>query len=158
MQNTPNFHYCYLGAIGWDHPAWNGAFYPDDMPSEWRLNYYNTLFECVYLPYTLWQSVAPETLEKWHADTLDSFRFVFEPAPDAAASDTSRLNALGDKAIVADPQSGPSLLWLKPDTQIKPLAQSLQALEQATPIYLISTSGNLAQLEQARTLLEVMGF
>ena len=155
MQSTPNVHYCLLGAIGWDHAAWNGAFYPDDLPAEWRLNYYNTLFECVYLPYATWHSTPLETLQAWHHTSLDQFRFVLEPPPDPNA-DTALLAALGDKAVLAVP--GTTLLWFAPDTSLKQLAQSLQALENARPIYLLSSSGDFAQLEQTQTLLEVMGY
>ena len=159
MQTTPNYHYCYLGAIGWDHPDWAGAFYPDDIPAEWHLNYYNTLFECVYLPYAQWHTATPEALERWRSDTLDQFRFLLEPPPTADSdTDESRMAILGDKAVIADPRQGPTLLWLKPDTPLRQLAQSLQALEQSTPIYLLSVSGDLAQLEQTRILLEVMGY
>lgn len=157
MQATPNFHYCLLGAIGWDHPAWNGVFYPDDLPAEWRLNYYNTLFECVYLPYTTWRVTPLETLQAWRHTTLDHFRFLLEPPP-ALDTDTAQIAALGEKAVVAFPKRGPTLLWLDPDTPVKQLACSLQALENARPIYLLSVSGDLAQLQQARTLLQIMGY
>ncbi len=35
--NRPAFH---VLAVGWDHPAWQGSFYPDDLPADWRLTYY----------------------------------------------------------------------------------------------------------------------
>lgn len=158
MQSTPNYHYCLLGAIGWDHPAWSGAFYPEDLPPEWRLNYYNTAFECVYLPYATWHATAPETLAEWRQDTLEHFRFVLELPPIATDTDTARIAALGEKAVVVHAHQGPTLVWLEPGLNLKQLAQTLQALESAMPIYLISLSGDMAQLEQARTLLEVLGY
>jgi len=158
MQSTPNYHYCLLGAIGWDRPEWSGAFYPEDLPPEWRLNYYNTAFECVYLPYAIWHAAAPETLAGWRQDTLEHFRFLLEPPPITADTDAARIAALGEKAVVAHPRQGPTLVWLDPDKNLKQLAQTLQALESAAPIYLISVSGDMAQLEQARTLLEVLGY
>lgn len=155
MQNTPNYHYCLLGAIGWDHPSWCGTVYPEDLPAEWRLNYYNTLFECVYLPYADWHAIPLETLQAWHHTTLDHFRFLLEPPP-AANPAAAQIAALGEKALLVYPTT--SLLWLAPETPLKQLAQSLQTLENARPIYLVSRSGDFAQLEQARNLLEVMGY
>lgn len=158
MPCTPNYHYCLLGAIGWEHPAWDGTFYPEDLPPEWRLNYYNCAFECVYLPYATWRTTPLETLAAWRQDTLEHFRFLLEAPPTPSNADAALLDTLGEKAIVVHPRQGPILVWLEPDANLRPLAQQLQALEQAAPIYLISTSGDLVQLEQIRTLLEVLGY
>lgn len=158
MPRKPNDHYCLLGAIGWDRPAWIGAFYPDDLPPEWRLNYYNTAFECVYLPYATWRTTPAETLVVWRQDTLAHFRFLLEAPPTPSGTDTALIAALGEKAVVAHPNQAPTLVWLEPGVNLKSLAQTLQTLENAAPIYLISMSADLAQLEQTRTLLEILGY
>ena len=158
MHPVPNYHYCLLGAIGWEHPAWNGTFYPEDLPPEWRLNYYNYAFECVYLPYAAWRTTPLETLTAWRQDTLEHFRFLLEAPLTLSNADATLLAALGEKAIVVHQHPGPTLVWLEPHANLKSLAQQLQALEQAAPIYLISTSDDLAQLGQIRTLLEVLGY
>ena len=157
MHATPNYHYCLLGAIGWDHPEWNSTFYPDDLPPEWRFNYYSNAFECVYLPYATCRATAAETLSGWCQDTLAHFQFLLEPPPLATDDDTARIAALGEKAVLTQ-RPGLSLVWLDPNANLKQLAQTLQALEAAAPIYLISTTGDMAQLEQARTLIEVLGY
>lgn len=158
MPRKPNDHYCLLGAMDWDHPAWIGAFYPHDLPSEWRLNYYNTAFECVYLPYATWRTTPAETLGVWRQDTLAHFRFLLEAPPTPSSTDAALIAALGEKAVVAHPNQVPTLVWLEPGANLKSLAQTLQTLENAAPIYLISMSADLAQLEQARTLLEILGY
>ncbi len=158
MGATPNFHYCLLGTIGWDHSDWNGTFYPEDLPVEWRLNYYNTAFECVYLPYTYWQTLTAETLAEWRQSTLGHFRFLLEAPSSTSEVDRALSAALGEKAVLIPPRPESTLVWLKPDVNLKQLAQTLQTLESKTPIYLISTSGDMAQLEQARTLVEVLGY
>lgn len=158
MQPTPNYHYCLLGAIGWEHPSWVGAFYPEDLPLEWRLNYYSTAFDCVYLPYTAWHGVTPENLDEWRHDTLAQFRFLLEAAPAPATADAALIAALGEKAVLVQPHLGPGLVWLEPDADLRQLARTLQALESNPPFYLVSVSGDLAQLEQARTLIEVLGY
>ena len=158
MHTPPNYHYCLLGAIGWDHPEWVGSFYPEDLPPEWHLNYYNTAFQCVYLPYAAWHANSPETLAEWRHDTLTQFRFLLEAPPKPSAADAALIEALGEQAVIVHPRQDPSLVWLEPDANLKPLAQSLQALEARPPFYLVSVSGDIQQLEQARTLLDILGY
>jgi len=162
MSSTQNYHYCLLGAICWEHPSWVGTFYPEDLPAEWRLNYYSTSFECVYLPYAIWHAAAPETLDAWQHDTQEHFRFLLQAPPAPSAENDALIAALGKKAVAVHPQLGsahsPPLVWLEPDANLRQLAQTLQALEAAPPFYLISVSANYAQLAQARTLLEVLGY
>lgn len=158
MHTKQNYHYCLLGAISWDQPSWIGAFYPEDLPPEWRLNYYSTTFDCVYLPYATWHSATPETVAEWAYDTLEQFRFLLEAPPTLSASDAPRIAALGEKAVLVHPHQKPPLVWLEPGANLRQLAQTLQALEAAPPFYLISVSADFAQLEQARTLLDVLGY
>lgn len=53
------------GAVNWAHPAWQGGFYPDDLPDDWLLPYYNTQFQAVYLPAQIWQGIPSATWEQW---------------------------------------------------------------------------------------------
>lgn len=157
--HTPPTYRCNLGAIGWDHDAWSGAFYPEDLPPEWRLSFYNTEFECVYLPYAVWRQAPLETLVQWREDTLERFRFLLEPSHGPASDDdAAHLAALGEKAVLAAMHNGPAILWLEPDEDLKQLAQSIQEQAVMAPLYLISVSSDYAQLEQTRTLLEVLGY
>lgn len=160
MNATPNTYYCHLGAIGWDKPEWVGSFYPEDMPPEWRLSFYNTHFSCVYLPYVLWHRVSVDELARWRDDTLERFRFLLEPPPDGATpEDAARLAALAPKALLAAPREGPAILWLEPGVDLKALAQALQARVAAgESVHVISLSGDYPQLEQMHTLLEVLGY
>jgi len=43
-----------IGTIGWDFPAWEQGFYPDDIPDDWRLAYYANEFSAVVLPQSFW--------------------------------------------------------------------------------------------------------
>ena len=157
--HTPPTYRCNLGAIGWEHDAWYGAFYPEDLPPAWRLTFYNTEFECVYLPYAIWSRETPETLEQWYDDTLERFRFLLEPAHGpVSVEDGTRLAALGEKALLAVAHAGPAIIWLEPEVNLKQLAQSIQEQALVSPLYIFSVSGNYPQLEQTRTLLEVLGY
>lgn len=41
---TRQTHRLLIGALGWQHEAWQESFYPDDLPPEWRLGYYSNEF------------------------------------------------------------------------------------------------------------------
>jgi len=145
----------YIGSAGWEHPQWEGGFYPDELPPEWRLTFYNTAFPCVYLAYEEWSGRDPQTLRAWVEDTLERFRFVLEPNP-AGLSD-------GDKARleVLAPRIAPTygqVVWLEGKPDLKRLAGKLTGFAGCTgPVYLISRDHDLDAMNQAKTLLEIMG-
>lgn len=39
-----------IGAVNWTHAKWQGGYYPDDMPTEWQLDFYSNQFNSVLLP------------------------------------------------------------------------------------------------------------
>jgi len=66
---------CITGSWGWRHPEWeNDVFYPDDLPSDWRLSYYSNEFDLVVVPAEYWTEDG-----YWEDDWLDDVaeRFVF---------------------------------------------------------------------------------
>ncbi len=65
-------------SVGWDYLEWTGAFYPDDLPPDWRLAYYANEFPGVLIPDRLWLTVGSGTLESWVDDVRESFRFYLE--------------------------------------------------------------------------------
>ncbi|MCW8976483.1 MAG: hypothetical protein OQL10_12250 [Sedimenticola sp.] len=67
-----------IGSMGWDHPEWCEQFYPDDLPSEWRLTYYANAFPQVLLPAADWMSGDSELFRSWYADVSDTFRFILD--------------------------------------------------------------------------------
>jgi hypothetical protein len=56
---------CYVGSVGWEARGWDTAFYPEGLPTEWRLGYYNQFYSCVYLSYAGWSNAGDETLGGW---------------------------------------------------------------------------------------------
>lgn len=38
-----------VGTVGWCRPAWCAAYYPEDLPTDWRLAYYANDANCVWL-------------------------------------------------------------------------------------------------------------
>jgi uncharacterized protein YecE (DUF72 family) len=59
-----------VGASGWQHPAWRGAFYPADLPDDWQLSYYSTQFQArVVLATPAW-----EAAHLWWLDAAPDLR------------------------------------------------------------------------------------
>lgn len=67
-----------IGATGWLHEAWEGVFYPDDLPPEWRLTYYSNEFDSVLVPADYLTGADPTFLNTWVEETNDSFAFFIE--------------------------------------------------------------------------------
>lgn len=143
-------HHIALGAAGWDRPDWSDTFYPSDMPEEWRLTYFNTQFECVFLPADVWRCAGPEAYAAWVSDTHERFVFLLE---DALPEEVPAI--LADKALGVGKEDA-RLLWFDRETPLKPLAGRLAAGDSAAPRFLLSADGDLGQIERVRTLLELM--
>jgi hypothetical protein len=142
-----------VGATDWEHPAWHGCFYPDGLPEDWRLSYYNTQFQAVYLPAAVWQAASETTWAQWLDDTQEGFQFVLE-ASKAEAMPMSKRLVLATPAWEAD-----HIWWLDEAPDLRQLAQRITRQAQSgEPLFIFSRSGNLALLEQARSLKQVMGY
>ncbi len=72
-----------IGAEGWDHGAWRGVLYPEDLPADWRLAYYALRFDVVMLSWFQVRSASVSTLIAWAADTDKEFRFIIRCAQPA---------------------------------------------------------------------------
>jgi hypothetical protein len=143
-----------VGAAGWQQPAWRKGFYPEDLPDDWLLSYYNTQFSAVYLPAAVWQAATEATWAQWLHDTQDSFHFVLQPGEAVAAQPAS------PRVLLASPawEVG-HVWWLDEAPDLRGLAQRItQQAATGEPLFVFSRSGNLALLEQANTLRQVMGY
>ena len=161
MTHAPTYH-CLLGAIGWDHDSWVGGFYPDDMPPEWRLAFYNTAFSCVYLAHEEWAGRDLQTLAGWVADTREAFRFVLEADPAGLRdSDKIRLEVLAPRIgliLGNQAETGGRVIWLEGSPDLKKLAKDLQAFAATQEaVYVIVRDHDLETMKQVKTLLEIMG-
>ncbi len=76
-----------IGTRGWDHDAWQGGFYPAELPVEWRFCYYSNLLRAVLAPAEAWADATPATVAQWAEDSDPGFRFVLEPPPLASAAE-----------------------------------------------------------------------
>lgn len=67
----------FIGARGWLHPVWDEKFYPEDMPEEWRLDYYSNEYKVVLVPAAQWREAGADATE-WRDEVFEDFRFYFE--------------------------------------------------------------------------------
>ncbi len=143
-----------IGASGWLHPAWRNGFYPDGLPDDWMLAYYNTQFQAVYLPAPVWLAASKAVWEQWLNDTQEGFHFVLEPADPASPQPASA------RVVLATPAwQAAHIWWLDETPDLRRLAQRItRQAETGEPLYVFSRSGDLDLLEQARTLKQVMGY
>ncbi len=80
-------HIILIGAYGWQSPQWDGEFYPDDLPIEWKIGYYGNEFQIVVVPNEYWSS-SPDQFQEWLDESDDALRFICEwPATGAINGD-----------------------------------------------------------------------
>jgi hypothetical protein len=150
----------YPGAAGWEYPAWRGRFYPDELPDDWMLAFYNTQFRALWLPQPVWMAATDDEIGRWVEDTQCGFRFVLETA--AGGEDAGRTCAakLAGRGIVATPEwSAAHVVWLDAGFDARALAARIgEQAAQGQALFLISREGDLAVLERARELTAIMGY
>lgn len=74
-----------IGTRGWEDPAWNGPFYPADLPPEWRFTYYSNLLRAVLVPADRWPTTTAAEVREWPEDSDPAFRFLLDLPPGLAA-------------------------------------------------------------------------
>lgn len=82
-------HRLIVGARGWNHDGWNGTFYPEDLPQDWRLSYYANEFTGVLVPEPVWRAADPSIIGGWLGDVADGFLFYLEQHDPRASSQIS---------------------------------------------------------------------
>ena len=143
-----------VGAVDWAHPDWHSGFYPEGLPDDWALSYYNTQFQVVYLPATVWQAASAATWERWLDDTQEGFCFLLEPTGKDDAKPAS------ERVMLATPEwVGRHVWWLDECYDLRMLAQRItQQAETGEPLFVLSRRGDLELLEQVKALRQVMGY
>ncbi|MDW8322566.1 MAG: hypothetical protein RMK60_00545 [Burkholderiales bacterium] len=153
MTQSPDYA-VYLGAQGFAHAAWVGAFYPDDLPEDWRFAYYASQFRAVFLPHPLWTLIAPTQWQAWVQDCQPTFRFVLEAGP-AGGEAGVIADLLGQRLGAVAQRDDPRLLWFDAGSDLKALRLTIE--QRPKPLYLFSRDADLAMLQRVATLLDLMG-
>ena len=143
-----------VGAVDWQHPGWRDRLYPEEMPDDWLLSYYNSQFNAVYLPAAVWQAASEATWAQWLDDTLAGFYFVLEPG------DADSAPPVSERVLMSPPSwEAEHVWWLDEAPDLRVLAQRItRQASTGEPLFVFSRSGNLELMEQAKTLVQVMGY
>lgn len=78
---TLHFTSLTLAAYGWSPMDWGKAFYPDDLPEDWRISYYGNEFKTVLLTAQDWLQTGTQA-SHWRSDLPADFSFYVEITPD----------------------------------------------------------------------------
>jgi uncharacterized protein YecE (DUF72 family) len=69
---TPPIH---LGSSSFTADGWQGTFYPKNLKSSDRLNFYSTRFDTVEIDSTFYGTPSPKTVQNWYDRTPPNFLF-----------------------------------------------------------------------------------
>lgn len=145
-----------VGARGWLHDAWAEAFYPEDLPGDWRLSYYSNEFRGVLVPADYWDWAGAEEVADWVEDVAAPFRFFLEPpaqltgAADSGARDECLRDFLqraaplceGGNAVLLDARTAAG-------TSSRSLVGLVEALSNHFSVYLLTGGEDLSPELQA---------
>jgi len=144
----------FVGGVNWVNPGWHGVFYPDDLPDDWMLSYYNTQFQAVFLPGPVWQSLTESAWLECLNDTQDGFYFVLESAGEGAGLPASERVLRASPGWIND-----HVWWLDEAPDLRALAQRItRQAEKGEPLFVFSRSGDLGLMQQVNQLKQVMGY
>lgn len=99
-----------VGTRGWEHAQWLEAYFPDDLPEDWRLDYYANEFGCVVLPGEVWMTAGEETIGQWLEDVGEEFMF-FLDLPARPADVSANLSAFAGRCTGAVLHKGEPADW-----------------------------------------------
>ena len=146
-----------LAAPDWRLAHWQDSLYPDGMPPEWRLAYFNTRFPGVWLSHAAWSGITPAMAEEWLSDTRAEFRFVLEAGAVITPQERRLLDILAPRLGLHGGLDHPDVLWFAPGADLRVLARSLrERAARGRMIYLLSRDADLATLGQVDTLLGLL--
>lgn len=147
------------GVVDWCQPDWSGVFYPEDMPEDWQLSYYQTHFRCVWLPADKWVREDPRTIAKWVGDVHSGFRFILEALPNKEAEVAEyavQLAAFSGFALGPWSKDHSALVWVDEDGHFKTLAERLSHADIEHPCVILVEPASYTTLERVDTLIQIM--
>lgn len=65
----------FIGCSGFTERTWKGFFYPEELPAKEYLSFYSTQLNSVEINSTFYRRPTLKTLEKWHSQTEENFKF-----------------------------------------------------------------------------------
>jgi len=145
-----------VGACGWDQTHWQGSFFPDDLPDDWRLSYYANEFSTVLVPEYEWKA-ADVDFEQWAEDVPDDFRFYFL-ASSLSIDDSVIKGELGNKfAGFVAPNGDEHIALISFSTKSLREWKDWLLATSYDAVFLRDSDLSIKQLSEFRSLTELMG-
>lgn len=144
----------FLGACAWDLPIWDQTFYPPDLPTDWRLAYYNTQFGCVFLSMSFWMDRDEAEMASWLQDVRTDFLFLCEVDRGA------ELPGVIQPRAVSISRNDARVIWFDAASDLRALSEQIRdrtTIQPRSPLFLLSSDGDMGQMERVRTLLNLLG-
>ena len=133
-----------IGVRGWEYPP-EEAYYPPELPEEWRFCFYSNRLRSVLVPAQVWAESGYGQAQQWSEDCDPQFRFVLEaPAslahPSPAGDYAAQLAGFLTMIEPIRPRVAGMLLRVAPDASagVTPdadwLAQAVTLIGAAMPV------------------------
>ena len=83
-----------IGTYGWQYDSWVGGFYPEDIPTDWQLDYYSNAYRVLLVPEQAWLTWTEEDYEEILDAVEGDFGFYFEVVDELDASKEPQLTKI----------------------------------------------------------------
>lgn len=130
-----------IGMRGWEHAAWQGSFYPAELPADWRFCFYSNRLRSVLLPAEMWPALDADAARRWREECDAQFRFVLElPQALARPGDAAQFDAhwAGFRALIGPLHASTTGLLMRIPAAAPPdrdwLAHALSLLTSDKPV------------------------
>ena len=145
-----------VGAFGWHHPHWQGIFYPDDLPDDWRLSYYANEFSTVLIAEDEWRTNLAR-LGEWVDEVPQGFLFYFQSIDDEPPELAQIKTQLGD-CFAGILSSIPAAVMI--NLSSKNLREWREWLEQNGPqlraIFIVDENVSVEKVAEFKSLVEML--
>jgi hypothetical protein len=84
-----------LAAVGLEGPGWDREYYPDDLPEDWRLDYYANEFRGLLIPAAVWAE--DPDVGQWLEDVSEAFVFYFQLSDRMSGADLKRVTKAAEQ-------------------------------------------------------------
>ena len=125
--------YLMTGSFGLDVDAWQGDFYDEDLPSDWRVASYSILLRSVMLPEPEWQKAMEGD---WVGEVDEEFRFIVHTEANNEIDITGLIKKI--KALPEDfaAQLAGVVLRIQPELAVNIKESVFKSLSEMFPICL----------------------
>jgi hypothetical protein len=166
--NQCNAERLLVGVTGWSRPAWCQAYYPEDLPSEWRLAYLANDADCLWLAADDLAGLDPGAF----AAAWDESGGGLEVYCEAGTAGDALAEVVGDALAVFEPAAddgtaglwrecgGPRHVarWALDSFDLRAARTHVERLTvSVTALCLDGPAGSPARLPELRTLIDLLG-